>query len=158
MFLQRNHVRNLLAAVGTGYETMQFAMLWLMAYVFLLRLPSEALPVEKGEAVLQSEGQAVFFLEASLSKVAGHASDPCGTSGFQHSVFKIKEPKEPAGRQRIEESLLLCFVGRDVPGTHIVGQFFRKFTSWREALGRNFSIWRSGTLTRDAAQVEGKSR
>ena len=68
MFLQRNHVRNLLAAVDTGYETVQFAMLWLMAYVFLLRVPSEALPVEKGEAGNQSDGQAVFFLEASLSK------------------------------------------------------------------------------------------
>ena len=64
MFLQRTHVRNMLAAVATGVETEKFAMLWLMAYVFLLRAPSEALPIEKGgpsEAL--SNGQAVFYLE-----------------------------------------------------------------------------------------------
>ena len=66
MFLQRTHVRNMLAAVGTGYETERFAMLWLMAYVFLLRVPSEALPMEKGEFGKPSDGQAVFYLEVGL--------------------------------------------------------------------------------------------
>ena len=66
MFLQRTHVRNMLVAVTRGIKTERFAMLWLMAYVFLLRVPSEALPMEKGKASeVPSSGQAVFYLEVS---------------------------------------------------------------------------------------------
>ena len=61
MFLQRTHVRNLIAAVATGVESEKFAMLWLMAYVFLLRVPSEALPMVRGEADAQADEQAVFY-------------------------------------------------------------------------------------------------
>jgi len=57
----------MLAAVTAGVETESFAMLWLVAYVFLLRLPSEALPMEKGEASeLRPGGQAVICLEVGV--------------------------------------------------------------------------------------------
>lgn len=48
LFLQRTVTRNLILAVDRGLETWPFAMLWLMAYTYLLRVPSEALPAVRG--------------------------------------------------------------------------------------------------------------
>ena len=41
LHLDRIDVRNMVLAVNSGMETLQFAMLWLVSYIFLLRLPSE---------------------------------------------------------------------------------------------------------------------
>ena len=67
MFLQRSTTRNLVKAAQTGLETGTFAILWLMTYVFLLRLPSEALPVARGDAELPLDGQSVFYLKDSTT-------------------------------------------------------------------------------------------
>ena len=48
MFIQRAMVRNLVLAVERQLETEKFAMLWLVSYAFLLRIPSEALPMRRG--------------------------------------------------------------------------------------------------------------
>ena len=39
----RTLVRNMLAAVGRGWTAPEHAMLWLVAYMFLLRVPSEVM-------------------------------------------------------------------------------------------------------------------
>ena len=41
MFLQRTAVRNMVLATSKCVEELRFAMLWLVAYTFLLRVPSE---------------------------------------------------------------------------------------------------------------------
>ena len=41
LHLDRIDVRNMVLAVNNNLETLQFAMLWLVSYTFLLRLPSE---------------------------------------------------------------------------------------------------------------------
>ncbi len=63
MFLQRSVTRNLVIAVERGLEEQRYAMLWLITYTFLLRLPSEALPVAREDLNSVVDGQAVFFLE-----------------------------------------------------------------------------------------------
>ena len=65
MFLQRSLMRNMVLAVDRNLETQQFAMLWLVAYWFLLRVPSEALPMQKGSVddPDSMNGQSVLFIE-----------------------------------------------------------------------------------------------
>jgi hypothetical protein len=48
MFIQRTMVRNMCLSVERGLLSFDMAMLWLTAYVFLLRVPSEALPLVRG--------------------------------------------------------------------------------------------------------------
>jgi hypothetical protein len=63
MFIQRVMVHNLVLAVGDGRETLSYAMLWLAAYTFLLRVPSEALPMCRGGDGFNPEGaQSVLWL------------------------------------------------------------------------------------------------
>ena len=45
MFIQRQTVLNMVLAVGRGLEEQRYAMLWLAAYTFLLRVPSEGFPM-----------------------------------------------------------------------------------------------------------------
>ena len=92
MFLQRTHVRNLIAAVANGHETERFAMLWLAAYVFLLRVPSEALPMMRGESCELTDGHAVLFLEVSSFEPGARSPHMLSALGCQHSVFKAEEP------------------------------------------------------------------
>ena len=65
-FISKVFVRNMVAAVDTGHEVKRLAMLWLFAYTFLLRLPSEALPTWKGNADSQatSKHQTVIWRSA----------------------------------------------------------------------------------------------
>ena len=65
MFLQRCTVRNLVIAVERGLESKNLAMLWLAAYAFLLRVPSEALPMCRGGGDFDQAGveQSVLFLK-----------------------------------------------------------------------------------------------
>ena len=53
-FINRTMMANMVAAVRNGREELHYAMLWLLAYTFLLRLPSEALPACKGEPTNES--------------------------------------------------------------------------------------------------------
>ena len=46
--LCRTMVLNMVKAVGLGQELRNWAMLWLTAYTFLLRVPSEAIPMCRG--------------------------------------------------------------------------------------------------------------
>jgi len=48
LFLQRPVVMNLIRAVDREIGSRSLAMLWLAAYAFLLRVPSEGLPIKKG--------------------------------------------------------------------------------------------------------------
>ena len=48
LFIQKAMVSNMVRAVDRELEIVQFAMLWLLSYLFLLRLPSESLPACKG--------------------------------------------------------------------------------------------------------------
>lgn len=63
MFIGKTFVTNMVAAVPRGLEELSFAMLWLLTYVFLLRLPSEALPTCRGEPVsaMASAQQSVIW-------------------------------------------------------------------------------------------------
>lgn len=65
MFLQKSITRNLVLAAKTGLETSTYAHLWLMTYAFLLRMPSEALPVTRGDASLPLDMQSVIYLKDS---------------------------------------------------------------------------------------------
>ena len=64
MFIQRSTVRNLVLSVKRGIEDDKHAMLWLAAYLFLLRVPSEALPMRRGggEYVPAASEQSVISL------------------------------------------------------------------------------------------------
>ena len=48
MFIQRALVRRLIAVTYQSPDDLRFAMLWLAAYAFLLRVPSEALGMRRG--------------------------------------------------------------------------------------------------------------
>ena len=63
MFIQRSMMRNMVISVERNIETLQFAMLWLVSYTFLLRVPSEALPIVRGDASTPIDSQAVLYLE-----------------------------------------------------------------------------------------------
>ena len=41
MFIERTFLSNMVRAVNTGHEETKFAMLWVVTYSFLLRMPSE---------------------------------------------------------------------------------------------------------------------
>ena len=41
LHLDRIDVKNMVLAVQSGFETQKYAMLWLVSYTYLLRLPSE---------------------------------------------------------------------------------------------------------------------
>ena len=65
MFLQRPIVRRLLQAVDRGVGTDSMAHLFLASYLFLLRVPSEALPMRRGDSCMQHDTawQSVLYLE-----------------------------------------------------------------------------------------------
>ena len=48
MFIQQALLYRMVFAIDRGQEDQHFGMLWLAAYVFLLRVPSEALPMCRG--------------------------------------------------------------------------------------------------------------
>ena len=48
MFVQRSILFNMVLAVARGLEVSNFAFLWIAAYMFMLRVPSEALPMARG--------------------------------------------------------------------------------------------------------------
>ena len=53
-FISKVFVCNMVAAVETGHEQLRYAMLSLFSYVFLLRMPSEALGARKGSEATQA--------------------------------------------------------------------------------------------------------
>ena len=66
MFIQRYLMRNMVLAVSRGLETARFAMLWIAAYWFLLRVPSEALPMQRGEdeSPGAADAQSILYLHS----------------------------------------------------------------------------------------------
>ena len=65
MFARKQLVSRIVAAVGQQLEELSWAMLWLLSYTFLLRVPSEALHVCKGcpsDAALSNK-QTLIWLE-----------------------------------------------------------------------------------------------
>ena len=57
MFIQRPLVMSIVLAVNSELVDMDMAMLWLLAYTFLLRVPSEALPMVRGGYQSIPEGE-----------------------------------------------------------------------------------------------------
>ncbi len=80
MFIQRETVLNMVLAVGRGWEELTFAMLFATAYTFLLRVPSEGLPMRRGGdgyTPVDNE-QSLLFLEGGQCALPslGHAQEP----------------------------------------------------------------------------------
>ena len=63
MFIQRTMVRNMFLSAERGLLTVRMAMLWLASYLFLLRVPSEALPMIRGDSVLAQSNQSTMYLD-----------------------------------------------------------------------------------------------
>ena len=63
MFIQRTMVRNMFLSAERGLLTVRMAMLWLVSYLFLLRVPSEALPMIRGDSVLAQSNQSTMYLD-----------------------------------------------------------------------------------------------
>jgi hypothetical protein len=66
MFIQGYLIRQLIVDSEKRQREQNMAMLWLAAYTFLLRVPSEALPMAKGDAVTSEwpgNEQSVLFLQ-----------------------------------------------------------------------------------------------
>ena len=64
MFLQRTLVRNLVLRAEHAHVSWKFAMLWCVSYWFLLRVPSEALPMQRGtDKSSCPDAQSVIFLD-----------------------------------------------------------------------------------------------
>jgi hypothetical protein len=66
LFLQSTVVRNIVLAADRGIGTVTQSMLWLLAYQFLLRVPSEALPLCRGAVGFcpsQPPPQAMAYLD-----------------------------------------------------------------------------------------------
>lgn len=64
MFLQRLVVANLVLSPGNQAEALSFSMLWLISYTFLLRVPSEALPICKCDSSVDyNNEQAALYIE-----------------------------------------------------------------------------------------------
>ena len=64
LFIQRAMMRNMILSVEQNIETQSFAMLWLAAYIFLLRLPSEALPMVRGDGGPMVGEQSTLYLDS----------------------------------------------------------------------------------------------
>jgi hypothetical protein len=66
MFIQGYMIRQLIMDGEKRRREQSMAMLWLAAYTFLLRVPSEAVPMAKGDAVASEwpgNEQSVLFLQ-----------------------------------------------------------------------------------------------
>ena len=63
MFIQRDIITNMVLAVNRGWESRNLAMLWLASYTFLLRVPSEALPMMKAGTAQDACEQSVLSFE-----------------------------------------------------------------------------------------------
>jgi hypothetical protein len=113
-FVRHSLLRNMIRAIDKdGIETESFAMLCLFSYVFLLRVPSEALPVVRGSVDCDECAQSVLWLDGdelclklrrrknklkgSLLRRRCHC-EVCGTTCPIHRLWKFFEPL-PVGHQ-----------------------------------------------------------
>ena len=71
MFIQRALVKRLIATAHESTDAMRAAMLWLAAYVFLFRVPSEALDMKRGggDFIAKSCDQSVLSLDADTGEL-----------------------------------------------------------------------------------------
>ena len=68
MFIQRPLLTSMVLAVDRQIEEKSMAMLWLTAYLFLLRVPSEGLPMARGGyRTFPENEQSVFYLESEFT-------------------------------------------------------------------------------------------
>ena len=64
LFLQRLIVSNLVLSPGSQAGAFSFSILWLVSYTFLLRVPSEAMPICKCDSSVEhSEEHAALYIE-----------------------------------------------------------------------------------------------
>ena len=71
MFIQRALVKRLIADASVSVDALRFAMLWLASYVFLLRVPSEALGMIRGgdDYIAKPGEQSVLFLDEGTGEL-----------------------------------------------------------------------------------------
>ena len=109
MFLQLDIVRQLLLACGGHAVELKWGMLYLLAYVFMLRLPSEALPVVRGCIGLANNSE-----YSSMVYIDG-----------EHLCLKLKRRKNKAGGSLMKRA---CWCGQcqvTCP-VHVLWPFFAK--------------------------------
>ena len=79
VFMDKSCVYNMQLAVSKGWEEETFAKLYLAAYTFMLRVPSEALPMQRGGPGI--DGQSVVYLENEntiVLRLASRKNRPAG--------------------------------------------------------------------------------
>ena len=108
--LCRTFVSNMVRAVAHGNGEASFAMLWLLAYAFLLRLPSEARGVFIARrplvCVSACAGPARLQRKARYGGAGREAN--FGLERGRHGLSKDTEAQEPAEWKRyLAQSLLL---------------------------------------------------
>ena len=64
-------MRQLVATAAESADAKRFAMLWLASYIFLLRVPSEALPMRRGGAdfLAAADEQSLLFLNHATGEL-----------------------------------------------------------------------------------------
>ncbi len=103
MFIQRETLFNMVGAVSKGMEELSMAMLWLASYTFLLRVPSEGLPMCRGgvgytpllaeQSLLYMDGDETVCLKLHARKrtcsCAGGNSKLCPVHALWHGFSSI---------------------------------------------------------------------
>ena len=82
LFIRHEHICSMLEACYLEEGVAErFAMLYLTAYIFLLRVPSEGLPITRGINGVTGDGQAVVFRDGDTVclKLRSRKNRPCGS-------------------------------------------------------------------------------
>ena len=123
----RSFVSNMIAAVRHGKEDRNYAMLWLVTYSFLLRMPSEVGTFPPSHIACCFRALAGFAIMQVHTRFAignGRADDHL--EGWGHSLPAIASEKESrAGQWRVEARLYLQGRPVDVHGPYVLGPVHR---------------------------------
>ena len=69
LWIRRHRIEALMRWAEKHPESMRFALLFLMCYVFLLRMPSEALPMIAGGDGVQADAQSVVWVDKDKKEI-----------------------------------------------------------------------------------------
>ena len=125
LWIRRERVRAMLSWAERHTEYLQFAYLFLFAYVFLLRLPSEALPVVVAAVEGGLEAQSVLSL----------AGDEL--------VLRLRRRKNKASGSRLVRKCWCKQCKRTCP-IHVLGKFVQEFPAGSQMFS---GITAAGALT-----------
>ena len=124
MFIQRETLFNMVGAVSKGMEELSMAMLWLASYTFLLRVPSEGLPMCRGGV-----GYTPLLAEQSLLYM----------DGDETVCLKLHARKSQPRRFAEETLLLRRRQQQTVPGARALAWIFRPFRTRHQTMGQHFA-------------------